>query len=439
MSNKKKLSYILGAKIDDISLEQALEKTREFLVSSIKYSANTADKQVSSIKYIVTPNPEICLQAKKNQRYQNILNNAFLSLPDGFGLKIGARVLGQRLQNRVTGVDFTLELMKLAAEKNWRVFLFGGEERIAQRCQKVLEEKYKGLEVVGTIEGRISNFKFQISNQCQISNDKVIQTINKSRADILLVALGAPLQEKWIAENLARLSTVKLAIGIGGTFDFIAGRVKRAPKLIRKLGLEWLWRLILEPWRWRRIYNAVLKFMVVVLKWRLRMRFYYRKNAVGFIVRGGSSVGRTSASQAEDRGFESRSPLQIFLVERRDEPGHWQLPQGGIEARETPEQAIKREMLEELGTDKFRIIKYAPQFYRYKWPKLDKIRHGFSGQVQDLFILQFIGTDADIKLDKKEHVNFKWVDINQAPETVHRCRKEQMEKAIKIYQKIYDK
>ncbi|OGY76610.1 MAG: hypothetical protein A2240_01370 [Candidatus Jacksonbacteria bacterium RIFOXYA2_FULL_43_12] len=123
-------------------------------------------------------------------------------------------------------------------------------------------------------------------------------------------------------------------------------------------------------------------------------------------------------------------PPQILLVERCDEDGHWQLPQGGVEPGETTETAIKREMTEEVGTDKFKIVKHVPRFFSYRWPKLDRLRRGYAGQRQDLFILEFTGTDEDIKLDARECKQFKWVPIAEAQQTVHEVRKAQVERAL---------
>ena len=265
----------------------------------------------------------------------------------------------------------------------------------------------------------------------------------------MLVALGAPLQEQWIAENLSKLATVKLAAGVGGTFDFIAGKTLRAPRLMRAIGLEWLWRVTTEPHRIKRIYQATLKFIFVVLKWRLRMTFVYRSNVLGLIVRGCSSVVERLLPKQEIAGsspvtrstfceskkcpsklYAKKGDIQILLVERCDEDGHWQLPQGGVEPGETTETAIKREMTEEVGTDKFKIVKHVPRFFSYRWPKLDRLRRGYAGQRQDLFILEFTGTDEDIKLDARECKQFKWVPIAEAQQTVHEVRKAQVERAL---------
>jgi len=118
------------------------------------------------------------------------------------------------------------------------------------------------------------------------------------------------------------------------------------------------------------------------------------------------------------------------LVERADELNHWQLPQGGINQKEKPNQAIKREMAEELGISKLKIIKYIPSFYKYKWPKINQLQRGYLGQHQDLFVLEFNGPDNDINLDQRELVNFKWVNVDKAVEQVHQVRKEQIKKAI---------
>ena len=422
--------YILGVRVDDVSLTEAIEKVDSMLV------------QISNLNqrfYITTPNPEICLYATRDEYYRrDILDKAFLALPDGFGLKIAARMFGERLRNRVTGVDFTYALMERAAQNGWRVFLFGGEENIAERCGKILMQKYKGLNVVGTHSGLITNYQLPITKQFSNSNAQSIKTINASKPDILLVALGAPRQEYWIAENLPRLPSVKLAIGVGGTFDFIAGRIKRAPKILRSKGLEWFWRLVIQPWRLHRIYNATLRFLFTVLLWKVRMSFKYRRNVVGLIVRdngGCSSVVECLLPKQKIAGSipVTRSNLEILLVERSDEPGHWQLPQGGIDKGETARRAIMREMKEELGTDKLKIIKYVQDFHRYIWPKVDKLRRGYRGQKQDLFILEFTGAEGDIHIDNREHSNYQWAHFDKAVETVHEVRKEQTQKALTIF------
>ncbi|KKT46121.1 MAG: Glycosyl transferase, WecB/TagA/CpsF family [Parcubacteria group bacterium GW2011_GWC2_44_17] len=418
--------HILGVRVDDISLQDALQNIEMELSSS------------ASQNFVVTPNPEICLLAEKNEEYRrHILGLAFLALPDGFGLKIAAWILGTRLKNRVTGVDFIYGLMERASQKGWRVFLFGGEG-VALRCAQILMGRYRGLKVVGTLDGEITNYKLQITNKIQISNDQIVETINQARPDILLVALGAPKQEKWIAENLPRLPSVKLAIGVGGTFDFIAGRIKRAPKILRSKGLEWFWRLVIQPWRLHRIYNATLRFLFTVLLWKVRMSFKYRRNVVGLIVRdngGCSSVVECLLPKQKIAGSipVTRSNLKVLLVERNDEPGHWQFPQGGIDKGETPRNAIMREMKEELGTDKLKIIKYVQDFHRYIWPKVDKLRRGYRGQKQDLFILEFTGAEGDIHIDNREHSNYQWAHFDKAVETVHEVRKEQTQKALTIF------
>ncbi len=505
--------YILGARVDDVSLRQALERVEKELVQAANlnqradphpYEEGTQvnpppyEGVAGGVAYITTPNPEICLYALKDEHYRrDILDKAFLAIPDGFGLKIAAWIFGERLRNRVTGVDFTEALMEQAAQTSARVFLFGGEEWVAKKCKKALEEKYRRLQIVGVMSGEIFNFQFSIFNKfsndqssfphyeggvggvllgktqnqelvqvsnlnqrgkitnhqlpiinkIQNQNDQIIKIINASKPDIILVALGAPLQEYWIAENLAKLPSVKLAVGVGGTFDFISGKVRRAPRIMRAAGLEWFWRLIIQPRRLPRIFNATLKFLFTVLLWKVRMSFKYRRNVVGLIVRnngGCSSVVECLLPKQKIAGSSpvtrSRTPLltkewagEVLLVERADELGHWQLPQGGIDKGETPRDAICREMKEELGIDTLKIIKHIPRFYQYLWPKVDQLRRGYRGQKQDLFVCEFTGEDSGIHLDGREHRNFQWTPFKELAQTVHEIRKEQVKKAMELY------
>lgn len=227
--------------------------------------------------FFCTPNPEIILAAQKDAEYKKILNEAAIQTADGIGLlwaaeylqskKDGREVLKSLLKiftpgkcksvipERVTGVELTRELCQLSAKLGKKIFLLGAGAGIAEKAKKQLEQQQPNCKIAGTFSG----------TPLPKDEEKIIDMINKSGAEILLVAYGAPAQEKWIARNLAKMPHVKLAGGIGGTFDFLAGNKKRAPQWMQNTGLEWLYRLIIEPRRWKRIYNATIKFPLIVI------------------------------------------------------------------------------------------------------------------------------------------------------------------------------
>lgn len=204
--------------------------------------------------YIVTPNPELIVLASKNKEYSNCLNQARISLPDGIGIVLASHILGKKLEKRITGVDFMLELCMVAAENGLSIGLLGGGSGVAEKTADCLLQSYPNLNIVYFGEEWRGNSKHK--------------TQSSKFIDILFVAFGSPKQEKWIAENLEKLP-VYAAMGVGGAFDFISGSVPRAPAAIRKIGLEWAYRLIRQPWRWRRQLRLV-KFAGLVLKEKLQ-------------------------------------------------------------------------------------------------------------------------------------------------------------------------
>ncbi|MEA2098429.1 MAG: WecB/TagA/CpsF family glycosyltransferase [Patescibacteria group bacterium] len=290
---------ILDVKINEITITEVLEKIKSFLLSDQQY-------------YIVTLNPEMIVEAQENYYFKKIVNEADLVIPDGIGIVLANRFLNnQILSKKITGIDLIYKICESEFVKDKRIYLLGAGEEIAEKTAKVLSKKYDDLNIVGAEEGirsKISNFQFPISNKFSIFNFKIlrqvikriekvcddrqkilkqvqndnqihiscnnlIQRINKAQPDIIFVAFGAPKQEEWICKNLKKMPSVKLAIGVGGSFDFISGKVKRAPLIFQKLWLEWLWRLILEPRRVGRIYNATVKFSWLVLKRSFKCRY----------------------------------------------------------------------------------------------------------------------------------------------------------------------
>ncbi len=189
------------------------------------------------------------------------MHAADIAMPDGFGLLCALWLYGQS-GVRLTGVEMAKEIIKLAAENKERVYLLGDDKGSAEKAAMVLQAEFHELEIVGAEAGP----DFAMANdQLSMTNEKLIGRMNQAKPAVVLAAFGHPHQEKWLHENLSKMSSVKIVMGVGGTFDFWSGTIRRAPRIFRFLGLEWLWRLILEPKRWKRICNAVIVFPVAVI------------------------------------------------------------------------------------------------------------------------------------------------------------------------------
>lgn len=214
---------VLDIKIDDIDINQSVEIVKTWLKGIDKH-------------YIVTPNPEIVLKAQEDFELKTILNNADLSVPDGVGLKLTTDIVCN-----TPGVDLMEELIKLSSDYGFTVGLLGGKKGIAEKTRDCLQKKYPTLKIIYVNSGG------PINNEGEIIGNK----LQIAKVDILFVAFGPPKQEKWVYKNLNKIP-VKVAMVVGGSFDYLSNKVVRAPIWIRKLGLEWLFRLFTQPWRLKR-------------------------------------------------------------------------------------------------------------------------------------------------------------------------------------------
>ncbi|KJL03531.1 MULTISPECIES: WecB/TagA/CpsF family glycosyltransferase [Priestia] len=189
--------------------------------------------------FIVAINPEKIMKAQEDRELKSLLNQATYQIPDGIGVILASKLKKGRIRERVTGIDMMLKLCKEATNNGKRIFLYGAKPGIADEAKAKLEEMFPGILIVGTLNG-------------YEKNEAVIEhTINDSGAEIVFVALGSPAQENWIIAHKEKLNP-SVYQGVGGSFDVISGRLNRAPAVFQKFGLEWLYRLLKEPWRWKR-------------------------------------------------------------------------------------------------------------------------------------------------------------------------------------------
>lgn len=236
------MPHILGIKISNLDYREGLLAIEKWLLEDKK-------------GYAVTPNPEIILHSLKDENFKNIINKADFSFADGYGLKLAGLFKGEKIK-RVTGSDLTPEILKLAQKNKYKVAIIIWNKGLSSKfeLENTLKEQYKELE-----------FKIISTERSENLDTLSLAEIEEYAPTILFVALGFPEQEKLIYYYLPEMSSVKFAIGVGGTFDFITKKAKRSPKIMRRLGLEWLWRLLIQPQRIKRIFRATFLFMYKVM------------------------------------------------------------------------------------------------------------------------------------------------------------------------------
>ena len=223
-------------------------------VSTLDYKEleKNVEKDIKDNKksFIVAINPEKILKARKDEKLKNLLNAATYQIPDGIGVIYASKLQKGKIKSRVTGIDCMEMLCNLSNKKGYKIFMYGAKEEVIIKAKEKLEEKYPNIKIVGTMNGY------------EKDNEKIIKAINKSKADIIFVAMGSPKQELWITDNMDKLC-VNIYQGVGGSFDVMSGNIKRAPIWMQKHGLEWFYRLVKEP---KRIFRQLklFKFLLIL-------------------------------------------------------------------------------------------------------------------------------------------------------------------------------
>lgn len=235
---------IMGVAFDNVTMDEAISMTEPLL------------EQPPTGAYCVTPNSEIVYEAMHDAGFCQILNNAALVLPDGAGVVLGAKILKTPLKQKVAGIDFADRLLEVLAKTGKSLYLLGGKPGIGELAAEKMQQKHPGLRIVGIADGYFKE------------DGPVIDKVNAVQPDVLFVCLGAPKQEIFMANHQKELQ-VRLMVGLGGSLDGFAGTVKRAPKWMIKLQLEWLYRLIKEPWRFKRMLRLP-KFLWATIKKRMK-------------------------------------------------------------------------------------------------------------------------------------------------------------------------
>ncbi|MBR0598922.1 WecB/TagA/CpsF family glycosyltransferase [Sinanaerobacter chloroacetimidivorans] len=249
MSNKR--IRILDVPVDMVNTGEAMDIFRELMKSP-------------ECSLIVTPNSEIIVNASQDPELKGIIEKADLIIPDGIGLVYASKIMGMPLRERVTGIDFLEQILRYLEETGQSIFFLGSKPgegnspSIAEAAAQKMKEKYPGLQIAGTHHGYFR----------EPEESEIVERINGSGADFLCVALGSPKQEKFVFRHQEMLN-VKGAIGVGGSLDVWAGTLKRAPEFYRNHGLEWLYRFIQQPSRYKRM-AALPLFMIKVVISRIR-------------------------------------------------------------------------------------------------------------------------------------------------------------------------
>lgn len=234
---------LLGVKVHCVDKETVLQKIEDFV-------------HEGSPHQVITLTTEMVMCAQNDSELLEIINSSPLVIPDTSGVLWASRYLRVPLKEKIAGIWLVEKIAQISAERGWKLFLLGGLPELAEKAARKLKGKYKGLQIAGTYHGYFKE-----------DEEKLIRgRIGKCSPQILLAGLGVPKQEKWLRRNLPLLG-IPVGIGIGGSLDVISGKLKRAPQWMISCQIEWVWRLLQEPWRYKRMLNLP-KFMIKVIKSR---------------------------------------------------------------------------------------------------------------------------------------------------------------------------
>lgn len=232
---------LLGLKIDSFNFKEAIERAMELV-------------KTEKVSQVITINPEMFAQADTDAEFKKIVQNAELIVPDGIGVKIALKMKGYDIQ-RIPGIDFAKRMLERCASENIKVAIIGAKEDVLQKAVENLKSEINNLSIIYTKNGYFTD------------DEQIYKEINEVSPRLILVAMGSPRQEYFIYNAKSKLNPA-LMIGIGGSLDVWSGNVKRAPLFIQKLGLEWLYRTISQPERFKRIFPALPMFLIRVLKYK---------------------------------------------------------------------------------------------------------------------------------------------------------------------------
>ena len=388
--------------------------------------------------FLTTPYSEFLYAALQDPETRGMLNRADLAVADGMGIVWAAKYLSIPLKaksyygkifealwqmkytlwaavfrpsyirsivpEKITGADLFFDLAALAARRGQSVYLLGGFGDTAERVAKVLQAQYTGINIVGT----------SASNPDDLST---IADIKQNQPDFLFVAYGPIRQEQWIVGHWSELG-VKLAVGLGGTFDYIAGKRASPAGFIRSSGFEWLFRLFTQPRRFKRIIRATFGLAGLLWHYKVFIDLPLRSNVAVVIL-----------NQNNEVLVCQRNPEDFYVdiiknSENLKSQNYWQLPQGGIDANENVVAAAQREAREETGIKSLELLKVSSQVHTYIWNSAlrgfwKNRHHRNKGQTQQIAYFKFFGPSEEVKVDKHEFINYKWVPVKDLHHIIH--------------------
>ncbi len=419
-------------KIELLGIEISIE-SKEQILEELKHRVESGKKT-----FIVTPYSEFFYRGFFDLDFKKVLNRADFAIPDGIAVQWIAYFLSTPLsaknyylkileaswqalyttsqillrpvklkriiKHKISGADFFWDLVELANHKHLSIFLLGGFGNTSELTVKKITERFPNVRIAG-----ISNSK--------PTDQSLTTTVNNANTDILMVAFGPVRQEKWIDEHFKDLN-IKVAIGLGGTFDYIAGKKKSPPKWVRSVGLEWLFRLFTQPYRFKRIWNATFGLVRGAMRYKVFSSQPFRPNAVGVIINQQNQVfvAKRVMRHISDTKTHPEDVLGIAAE-------HWQFPQGGIDLKEDPDKAAEREIFEETNISDVQLLGKSDKTNTYLWNQTLRPLWGndlkFKGQEQQIYYFKYSGDGSEIKVDDDEFCEYKWIPAGDLEKVVH--------------------